>query len=71
MPLVEIKLGEGSLPSEQLQRLGKDVTDQINRTYQDLRGRRPSHVWVVIQEVPAKNWLLEGATLEELRNRKR
>lgn len=67
MPLIEIKVGKGAFTPEQLGRLGKDVTDQVTRTYQEIKGVRPKHVWAIFHEVPPDNWLLSGATLRELK----
>lgn len=67
IPLVEIKVGKGTFTPEQLERLGKDVTDQVTRTYQELKGVKPKHVWVIFHEVPPDNWLLSGVTLRELK----
>ena len=51
------------LTSEQKAELSRKVTDLIVK-----EAKQPQHyTWVVIQEIPAENWMVDRLTLPELK----
>lgn len=69
MPLVEISIGEGAFTDEQKIQLTKAVNESIAEFYQEVKGAK-SHIWVVIREEAADNWLIDGETLTEVRKKR-
>ena len=63
MPLVMMFFGKGALSDEQKAELSRKVTDLIVK-----EARQPQHyTWVLINEVPAENWMVDRLTLPELK----
>jgi len=55
--------GKGALSDEQKAELSRKVTDLIVK-----EARQPQHyTWVLINEVPAENWMVDRLTLPELK----
>jgi len=51
MPLVEISVKKEAFTAEELEKFGKDVMDQVVKTYKELKGKEPAHVWVTFREL--------------------
>jgi 4-oxalocrotonate tautomerase family enzyme len=63
LPLIEMYFGKGALTDEQKAELSRKVTDLIVN-----EAKQPQHyTWVIIQEVPAENWMVDRLTLPELK----
>jgi len=63
MPLVQLYFSEGVLTSEQKSNLSKKITDLIV-----LEAKQPQHyTWVIINEIPGENWMVDRLTLPELK----
>ena len=63
MPLVEMYFGKGALTDDQKTDLSRKVTDLIVK-----ETKQPQHyTWVIIQEVPVENWMVDRLTLLELK----
>jgi 4-oxalocrotonate tautomerase len=63
VPLIMMYFGKGALTGEQKTDISRKVTDLIvNESKQPKQG-----TWVVINEIPAENWLLGGLTLPEFK----
>ena len=63
MPLVEMYFGKGALTDDQETDLSRKVTDLIVK-----ETKQPQHyTWVIIQEVPVENWMVDRLTLLELK----
>jgi 4-oxalocrotonate tautomerase len=63
VPLIMMYFGKGALTNEQKVDISRKVTDLIvNESKQPKQG-----TWVVINEIPAENWLLGGLTLPEFK----
>ncbi len=55
--------GSGALTDEQKADLSRKVTDLLVK-----EAKQPQHyTWVIIQEVPDANWMVDRLTLPELR----
>jgi len=56
-------LGKGPFSDEQKAELSRKVTDLIVK-----EAKQPQHyTWVIINEVPAENWMVDRLTLSELK----
>ena len=65
MPLVMMFFGEGALTADQKAELSRKVTDLIVK-----EAKQPQHyTWVIINEVPEENWVVDRLTLPELKAR--
>jgi len=63
MPLVEMYFGKGALTDDQKTDLSRKVTDLIVK-----ETKQPQHyTWVIIQEVPVENWMVDRLTILELK----
>ena len=63
MPLIEMYFGKGALTDEQKADLSRKVTDLVVK-----EAKQPQHyTWVIINEVPNENWMVDRLTLPELR----
>jgi len=63
MPLIQMYFGKGALTDEQKAELSRKVTDLIVK-----EAKQPQHyTWVIIQEVPLENWMVDRLTLPELK----
>ena len=63
MPLVEMYFGAGTLSAEQKADLSRKITDLIVK-----EAKQPQHyTWVIINEVPVENWMVDRLTLTELK----
>ncbi|RLE12628.1 4-oxalocrotonate tautomerase [Candidatus Aerophobetes bacterium] len=63
MPLIQMYFGKGALTDEQKANLSRKVTDLIVK-----EAKQPQHyTWVIIQEVPLENWMVDRLTLPELK----
>lgn len=63
MPLIMMFFGKVALSDEQKTDLSKKVTDLIVK-----ESKQPKEgTWVIINEVPAENWLLGGLTISEFK----
>ena len=63
MPLVMMFFGKGALTADQKAELSRKVTDLIVK-----EAKQPQHyTWVIINEVPAENWMVDRLTLPELK----
>jgi 4-oxalocrotonate tautomerase family enzyme len=63
VPLIMMYFGKGALADGQKVDLSRKVTDLVvNESKQPKEG-----TWVVINEIPAENWLLGGLTLPEFK----
>jgi 4-oxalocrotonate tautomerase family enzyme len=69
MPLVEISIGEGGFTDEQKIQFTKAVNERIAEFYQEVKGAKP-HIWIIIREESADNWLINGETLTEVRKKR-
>ena len=59
MPLVMMFFGKGALTADQKAELSRKVTDLIVK-----EAKQPQHyTWVIINEVPAENWMVDRLTL--------
>lgn len=63
MPLVMMFFGKGALSDEQKAELSRKVTDVIVKEAKQLQ----HYTWVIINEVPAENWMVDRLTLPELK----
>ncbi|RLI27436.1 tautomerase [Candidatus Bathyarchaeota archaeon] len=55
--------GKGALTAEQKAELSRKVTDLIVS-----EAKQPQHyTWVIIQEIPPENWMVDRLTLPELK----
>jgi 4-oxalocrotonate tautomerase family enzyme len=62
MPLIEMTFVKGVLSDEEKANLCRKVTDVIVQ-----EAREPQHyTWVIINEVPKNNWMVDRLTLPEL-----
>jgi 4-oxalocrotonate tautomerase len=59
MPLVNIKLVEGPISTEQKSRLISEVTEVVARVLD----KNPASTWVMIDEIKGENWGVGGAPL--------
>jgi 4-oxalocrotonate tautomerase len=59
MPLVNIKLVEGPISTEQKTRLISEVTEVVARVLD----KNPASTWVMIEEIKPENWGVGGAAL--------
>jgi len=66
MPFVNIKIARDGVTQEQKARLIKGITDLI----QDVLGKPPSAVMVMIEEIDPENVGLAGETVAERRRSK-
>ncbi len=66
MPFVNIKIAKNGVTREQKARLVKGVTDLI----QEVLGKSPSSVMVMIEEIDPENVGLGGETVAEKRRKK-
>lgn len=65
MPLIQIYFGKGALTDEQKADLSRKVTDLIVK-----EANQPQHyTWVIIHEVPGKNWMVDRLTVPELKKK--
>ena len=63
MPLIEMYFGKGALTDEQKADLSRKVTDLIVK-----EAKQPQHyTWVIINEIPVENWMVDRLTLPELK----
>ena len=63
MPLIMMFFGKGALSADQKAELSRKVTDLIVK-----ETKQPQHyTWVIINEVPAENWVVDRLTLPELK----
>ena len=63
MPLIVMYFGKGALTAEQKAELSRKVTDLIVS-----EAKQPQHyTWVIIQEIPPENWMVDRLTLPELK----
>ncbi len=66
MPFVNIKIAKNGVTREQKARLVKGVTDLI----QEVLGKSPSSVMVMIEEIDPENVGLGGETVAEKREKR-
>jgi len=63
LPLIMMFFGKGALSADQKAELSRKVTDLIVK-----ETKQPQHyTWVIINEVPAENWMVDRLTLPELK----
>ena len=63
MPLIMMFFGKGALTTDQKAELSRKVTDLIVK-----EAKQPQHyTWVIINEVPVENWMVDRLTLPELK----
>jgi len=63
LPLVMMFFGKGVLTADQKAELSRKVTDLIVK-----EAKQPQHyTWVIINEIPAENWMVDRLTLPELK----
>jgi len=63
LPLIVMYFGKGALTAEQKAELSRKVTDLIVS-----EAKQPQHyTWVIIQEIPPENWMVDRLTLPELK----
>jgi len=63
LPLVMMFFGKGALTADQKAELSRKVTDLIVK-----EAKQPQHyTWVIINEIPAENWMVDRLTLPELK----
>ncbi|MEM2875561.1 MAG: tautomerase family protein [Candidatus Bathyarchaeia archaeon] len=61
--LVMMSFGKGALTDEQKAELSRKVTDLIVK-----EAKQPQHyTWVIIDEIPPENWMVDRLTLPELK----
>ncbi len=69
MPFVEISTGTDFLTPEQKIKLNKAVTKSMLRVFQEEKGIKPN-ITVLIREHPPDNFLINGITLTEVREKR-
>ena len=57
MPLVEVKVFEDELTSDQTRALIRKITDAVTTVTSE---KLKEVTWVIVSEVPSGNWGLEG-----------
>ena len=63
MPLIMMFFGKGALSADQKAELSRKVTDLIVK-----EAKQPQHyTWVIINEIPVENWMVDRLTLPELK----
>lgn len=63
LPLVMMFFGKGALSADQKAELSRKVTDLIVK-----EAKQPQHyTWVIINEIPVENWMVDRLTLPELK----
>lgn len=60
MPLVEVKVFEDELTSEQTQQLIQKITNAVTTTISD---KLRDHTWVIVNDVKSGNWGIGGKAL--------
>ena len=65
MPFVEMTFVKGVLSDEEKANLSRKVTDLIVKE----AGEPQHYTWVIINEVPKNNWMVDRLTLPELQAR--
>jgi len=67
LPLIMIFLGKGVYTDEKKAELSRKVTDIVVNEL-----NVPQHyTWVIINEIPAENWMIDRLTLPELKEKLR
>jgi 4-oxalocrotonate tautomerase family enzyme len=69
VPLVEISIGEGGFTDEEKIQFTKAINASIAEFFQEVKGVKP-HIWIIIREEAADNWLINGETLTEVRKKR-
>jgi 4-oxalocrotonate tautomerase family enzyme len=63
MPLIQMYFAKGTLNEEQKVELSKKITDLIVN-----EAKQPQHyTWVIINEIPGENWMVDRLTIPELK----